>query len=68
MNEAPFRCSTLGQAPGLAHRHYNRLAILARDKQSSLLQKSLNYKQKSFITLVSMLLSFFIVDNKGPNK
>jgi hypothetical protein len=51
MNEAPFRCSTLGLAPGLAHKHYNKRAILVRDKHSSLLRKSVNYEQKSFVTL-----------------
>ncbi len=45
MNEAPFRCSTLGLAPGLAHKHYKKLAILVRDKHSSLFRKSVNYEQ-----------------------
>ncbi len=37
--------------PGLIHKHWTKLSILAADKQSSLLQKSVNYGQKSFITL-----------------
>ncbi len=44
-SDAPFRCSTLGQAPGLTHKHQTRLA---RDKHSSLLQKSVNYDRKKF--------------------
>jgi hypothetical protein len=27
--EVPFRCSTLGQTPGLDHKHYTRLERLA---------------------------------------
>ncbi len=50
-SEALFRCSTLGQAPGLTRKHQTRLQKLARDKHSNLLQKSVNYRQKSFITL-----------------
>jgi hypothetical protein len=49
--EETFRCSTLGQAPGLIQKHYSRLEKLARDKLSSLLLTSVNYGQKSFITL-----------------
>ncbi len=49
-SEAPFRCSTLEQAPGLTREHQTILERLARDKHSSLLRKSLNYGQKSFIT------------------
>ncbi len=37
---------------GFPHKHYTRLEKLARDKHSSLLQKIVNYGQKSFITLV----------------
>ncbi len=51
MSKALFRCSTLWQAPGLTHKHQTRLAILAKDKHSSLLRKFVNYRQKSFITL-----------------
>ncbi len=32
MSEAPFRCSTLMQAPGLTHKLQTRLERLARDK------------------------------------
>jgi len=31
-SKAPLRFSTLGYAPGLTHKHYTRLARLARDK------------------------------------
>ncbi len=31
-SEAPFKCSALGQASGLAHKHETRLERLARDK------------------------------------
>ena len=63
LSEAPFRCST----PGLTCNHYTRLEKLARDKHSSLLQKSVIYRQKSFITLgpgvnVIKLFSFVTVD------
>ncbi len=46
----PFRCSTLGQAPGLIHKHQTRLERLVRDKHSSLLQKSVNYGCKKFFS------------------
>jgi hypothetical protein len=29
-SEAAFRCSTLGQTPGLTHKHYTRLESLAK--------------------------------------
>ena len=45
----PGRCSSLGQAPGLTHKHQTRLERLARDKHSSLLQKSVNYGSNFFI-------------------
>ena len=45
---APFRCFTVGYAPGLTHLSLERLA---RDKHSSLLQKLINYGQKGFIGL-----------------
>jgi hypothetical protein len=47
-SEAPFRCSTPGSAPGLTHKYYTRQEKLARDKHSSLLQKSVNYGRKKF--------------------
>ncbi len=47
-SEAPFRCSNLGLAPGLTHKHLTRLERLARDKHSSLLRKSANYGCKKF--------------------
>ncbi len=37
--------------PGFTHKHWTRLEKHARDKRSSLLRKSVNYGQKSFITL-----------------
>ncbi len=39
-SEAPFRCSTLGQAPCLTHKHQTRLERLSCDKCSSLLRTS----------------------------
>ncbi len=50
MSEAPFRerCSTLGQAPSLTHKHQTRLERLARDKHSGLLRKSVNYGRNKF--------------------
>jgi hypothetical protein len=50
-SEAPFRCSTLGYAPGLTHKHKTRLGRLARDKHSSLLRKSVNYGRKKFYSV-----------------
>jgi hypothetical protein len=41
-SEAPFRCSILGYAPGLTHKHQIKLERLA----FSLLQKSANYSRK----------------------
>jgi hypothetical protein len=41
-SKAPFRYPTLGQAPGLNHKHYTRLNRLDWDKYSGLLQKSIN--------------------------
>ncbi len=34
--------------PGLARKHWNRLEMLARDKHSSLLRKSINYGFNEF--------------------
>ncbi len=41
-SEAPFRYSSLGQAPGLAPKYQNRLERFASDKHSSLLRKSVS--------------------------
>ncbi len=49
--EEPFRCSTLGQVPGLTHKHQARLDRLARDKHSSLLQTFFSYGNNIFLTL-----------------
>ncbi len=38
-NATPFRCSTLGYAPGLTRKHLTRLERLARDKGSSYYEK-----------------------------
>jgi hypothetical protein len=47
--EAPFRCSTLGRLLALSTNiRLARLKKLARDKHSSLLQKSVNYGRKIF--------------------
>ncbi len=51
MNQAPFRCSTCRQAPGLPRKHQTRLVILARDIHSSLLRKPVNYEQKRFYNI-----------------
>ncbi len=40
-----------GQAPGLTHKHYNRLIRLVRDKHSSLLQIFVNYGRKKFYNI-----------------
>jgi hypothetical protein len=42
-NDTPLRCSTLGQALDLAHKHYTMLERLARDKHSKLIQALVNY-------------------------
>ncbi len=60
MTEVHFRCSTLGLAPGLTHKHYTRPAILARDKHSSLLRKSVNYGRKKFYSIGPRMKMAFI--------
>jgi hypothetical protein len=45
-SKAPFRCSTLGKAPDLAHKLLARPERLARDKYVSLLQAIVNYDHK----------------------
>ncbi len=42
-SEAPFKCSTLGQVPGISCKHKTSLERIARDKFFSLLQKIVNY-------------------------
>jgi hypothetical protein len=49
--EAHFRCSTLGYAPGLTHKHKTRLQRLARDKYSSLLSKGVTNNRKKFYNI-----------------
>ncbi len=49
LSEAPCRCSSLGWALGLAHKHYTRLERLVRDKRSRLLWKNVTYARKMFI-------------------
>ncbi len=49
-SEAPFRCSTIGYAPSLTYTYQTRLERLARDKHSSLLQRSVNYGRKKLYT------------------
>ncbi len=44
--EAPFRSSTLGQAPRLTHKHQTRMEEPARNKHSSLLHTWANYSCK----------------------
>jgi hypothetical protein len=43
ISETPFRCSTLGQAPCLAPKHWTKLERLARDKHTSLLRTLIRY-------------------------
>ncbi len=50
-SEALFRCSTLGQAPGLAYKHLTRLVKLARDKRSNSLHKFVTYGLKTFYNI-----------------
>jgi hypothetical protein len=49
--EESFRCSALGQAPGLALKQKTRLERLARDKNSSLLRKFVNYGREKFYNI-----------------
>ncbi len=60
-SEAPFRCSTLGQAPGLTHKHQTRLERLAKDKHSSLLRKSVNYGRKFVVQYRPQFFYFFLI-------
>ncbi len=55
-SKAPFRCSTLGRAPGLTHKHLTILERLAMDKHSSLLQKVVNYDRKKFYMVGSWVV------------
>ena len=57
-SEALFRCSTLGQAPGLTHKH-TWLERPAREKHSSLLRTSENYICKKFYNIGPWLFGFF---------
>ncbi len=61
LSVAPLRCSTLGQAPGLTHKHQTRLEKLDRHKHSSLFKKSVNQGQKSFIKLPTGLKLFAVL-------
>ncbi len=38
LSEAPFRCSNIGQAPGLTCKHQTRLEKLAKGKLSSIMK------------------------------
>jgi hypothetical protein len=46
---APFRCSTLGFAPGLSCKHETTVDRLTTDKQSSLFGSFINYAHKRLI-------------------
>jgi hypothetical protein len=48
-SETPFRCSTLGQTPGLAHKQYTMLKRPYRDKHIT--WTFVNYGCKSLITV-----------------
>ena len=51
------RCSTwVGSS--LNHKHLTKLEKLATNKHSSLLRKSVNYRQKGFITLAPNMIFF----------
>ena len=50
----PVKCSTLGKAPGLTHKHYTRMERPERD--SRLLQTFINYICGIFITLDTVTL------------
>jgi hypothetical protein len=52
-SEAPLQVLLSTVAPGLTHKHWARLERLAKDKHSSLLQKSINYGRKFFIVQAS---------------
>ncbi len=58
-SEAPFRCSTLGQAPELNHTYQTRLQRLSRAKHSSLLRKSVNYGCKKFYRIGPLTLQSY---------
>ncbi len=49
--EAPFKCSILGEAPGLAHSQYTRLERLVMSKPSSLIQKFVTYGRSEFYNI-----------------
>ena len=64
-SEAPFRCSTLGQAPGLTLKHQTRLA---KDKHSILLRESVNYGCKKLYSTgpwyrITMILDILTLPN-----
>jgi hypothetical protein len=46
-----YRCFTLGYAPGLTHKHYNRLVKLAKDKLTSLFKKIHKLRTKVFYNI-----------------
>ncbi len=62
-----FRYSTLGQAPGLAHKHQTRLERLVRDKRSSLLRKHVTYGRK-VLQQWSQKSSQYDIKNYRPKK
>jgi hypothetical protein len=51
LSEAPFRCSTLGQAPGLTYKYYTGLERPAKDKHSTLLRLFLNYGYRNVCSI-----------------
>jgi hypothetical protein len=52
--QAPFRCSTFGEVPGLTHKHWTRLERLARAKHSNLLRILVDYARKSLMLLATI--------------
>ncbi len=65
MSKAPFRCSTLGKAPDLAHKLLAGPERLVRDKYVRLLQAFVNYEHK-LITLCCRSSLTFREEIIGP--
>ncbi len=49
----------LGQAPGLTHKHQNRLRRLVGEKHSSLLRTFVNYGHKKFCNIGPCTINFY---------
>jgi hypothetical protein len=69
--DEPFKCATLEQAPGLAHKQLTRLERLAKDEHSSLLQNFVTYSHKKFYNIVPLInlpdkLFYYVRSKPGP--